>query len=121
VFPRTVIGLFLALVFQLAQVAPCLAVACAPASQKAECGCCDKKQDACPCASNKTEHDRSTPLAPPASELKAQLALPSMDPVAPQVAAIETAAPRGSPNAFRDRAAGYAGVPLAVAFCSFVI
>lgn len=120
-FPRAVIGLFLALVFQLAQVAPFLAASCASAAPAKECGCCDKKQDACPCASNKTEHQRSTPIAPPAPELKAQLALPSVNPVAPQMVLAEAAAPRGSPDSFRNPAAGYAGVPLAVAFCSFLI
>ncbi|MFD0894499.1 hypothetical protein KBB96_06235 [Luteolibacter ambystomatis] len=120
-FPRAVIGLFLALVFQLAQIAPCLAASCTSGPETAQCGCCDKKQDACPCASNKTERERSTPIAPPAPEVKAHLALPSVDPVAPQATLAEAAAPRGSPDSPGERTAGYAGVTLAVAFCSFLI
>ncbi|MGC4013676.1 MAG: hypothetical protein QM755_04040 [Luteolibacter sp.] len=120
VFPRAVIGLFLALVFQLAQVAPCLAAACTPVGQAVKCACCDKP-DACPCASNKTDHDRSTPIAPPAPELKVQLALPSVDPVAPEITLLDTAASCGSPEGSHDPSAGYSGVPLAVAFCSFLI
>ncbi|BCU78686.1 hypothetical protein [Luteolibacter sp. LG18] len=121
-FPKAVIGLFLALVFQLAQIAPCLAATCTPstATRSETCGCCDKP-DACPCATNQKEHDRSTPIAPPAPELKAQLALPALDPVATVGITIGTTASRHLPPLFCERAAGYAGVSLPVAFCSFLI
>jgi hypothetical protein len=115
---KSIVGLFLGLVLQLSQAQPHLATrieqACA-----ANMSCC-KDLDSCPCVSESRGNEKPAPLLPAGADLKSFLTK------APEAPALETRiSPAGGsrvalifPAPFRN---GYAGVPLSVAFCSFVI
>lgn len=91
---------------------------CATAS--APMACCASKQ-VCPCVVDKGESgEKPAPLAPASPVLKLVfVGVPSTD-NSVEIAAISVAV-HGSPYARADSVAGYPGVPLSVAFCSFVI
>ncbi len=81
--------------------------------------CCDPGKS-CHCASQSESPAKPAPLAPAAPELKfAFIAPPATDDsAAPAVASFP---PRVLTALGTGARAGYAGVPLSVAFCSFVI
>jgi hypothetical protein len=118
---KIVITLILGLVFQLAQVLPGAAVSASCTPQAESCDCC-AGLDSCPCAETGEPNQKPAPLVPDTGGV---LKLPavrstgthvSADPVR-EVLTSATAAvlpPTESP-------AGYAGIRLSVAFCTFVI
>lgn len=119
---KTATAFLLALVFQLAQLGGAVDFRqeCAMSSA-AHCGCC-AGADSCHCADNNESAPRPAPLLPASgNDLKLPLArsgetrvsLVSRHIPAARTAAIERPAERPF--------AGYNGVSLAVAFCSFVI
>lgn len=118
---KSVITLFLALVFQLAQIQAAAVVTSPCPSNGAICSCCEGA-DSCPCAKNGESDQKPPPLVP---HLGNVLKLPaaktgethvSIEPLdgnylSPTLAVFPVTGPSG----------GYAGVRLAVAHCSFVI
>jgi len=118
---RTFITVLLALAFQLAQVWPVAEVAapCVPAAKS--CACCAGGKSCC-CAKSQRPTPKPTPQPlHPASLLKGMAMKSAETKVAAELwhvgghpstlAVAQATAPR----------AGFAGVRLAVAFCSFVI
>lgn len=118
---KSVIALFMGLLIQLSQVQPCKA-----ADPAKSCGvkahpmsCCGGLAS-CPCAKETDQKQKPAPLIPAAFDLKLislkasgttnieGLILPSADVVHVTASALEIRI-------------AYAGVPLAVAFCRFVI
>lgn len=124
VFPKAVIGLFLALVLQLAQAQTWLATLsdadCERVAKPPACDCC-VGEDKCPCLAQAPQQENRLPLAPPAAELKIQIAAP----VDADVTLVITRSPdsgRMLEHAVsREVVSGYAGVPLAVAYCRYLI
>ena len=120
---KSIVGLFLGLVIQLSQVQPCAATdskqACPTAVAQVH-SCCEGKTS-CPCANNSEQAPRPVPAIPVSVDLK--LHAPKgreLDfltlfflPISP-VAVPATAS-------FTESSSGFAGVPLSVAFCNFVI
>lgn len=120
---KAAIALIFGLLFQLAQVMPGLASVMTDGAPMAEsCGCC-AGFTSCPCAEEGEPTQKTPPLAPDSSQsLKAPLAKVagtrvSLETISgPQAKAYSLATtPIAGPTT------GYTGVPLAVAFCSFVI
>lgn len=118
---KAVITLILGLVFQLAQVLPAAAVTAPCASQAVSCECC-AGADSCPCMANDESAPKPAPLLPASgNDLKSPLAKSGETRVSLEALEIPVspAALEGCPV---ERSwAGYAGVRLSVAFCSFVI
>lgn len=81
--------------------------------------CCASKQ-VCPCADESDSNEKPAPFAPTSPDLKLVFtAVPASDDT---VETVPTAtADQASPQARAGSIAGYPGVPLCVAFCSFVI
>lgn len=118
---RETIAMLLGLVFQLAQVLPVAAVTAPCASQTVSCECCTDA-DSCPCVANDESAPKPAPLLPASgSDLKSPLAKSGETRVSLEALEIPVspAALEGCP--LERPWAGYAGVRLAVAFCSFVI
>jgi hypothetical protein len=118
---KAIIALLMGLVIQLSQVQSCVAANSAdPSGVKARPMCCCEGLQSCPCASDREPDRKPAPLLPAAVDLKWILqkstGTNSLDaPVSPPT---ET----GISIASRDEARwAYAGVPLSVAFCCFVI
>lgn len=118
---KAVITLILGLVFQLAQVLPGAVVASPCASHGTTCACC-AGQDSCPCAKNSESDQKPAPLVPDsgsvlklpaakADDTRISIEFITGNHLSPTVPASPVAGPSG----------GYAGVRLAVAFCTFVI
>jgi hypothetical protein len=118
---KFIVSLFLGLVLQLSLLEsnmPTQAVdSCAP--QSPGMSCCDGLAS-CPCAKESPGHEKPAPLLPASMDLKFFVSkfpeAPRFDSRSPLPTAAGAVIP--SPVAFRN---GYAGVPLSVAFCSFVI
>ena len=119
---RTFITVLLALAFQLAQLWPGGAVAapCAPAAKP--CACCTGSKSCCCCAKREMPAPKPSPQPlHPGGLLKGMAIKAAETQVAAELwhAGGQPAAPAlaqpGAPHA------GFAGVRLAVAFCSFVI
>lgn len=74
----------------------------------------------CPCAEKSDPGQPPAPLAPVSSDLKLLVIQPEAVPAAwtPPVPPVESAV---CPAKFSEHWVGYKGVPLAVAFCRFVI
>lgn len=115
---KSIVGLFLGLVLQLSQAHPYLATQTQRACV-AEMSCCEDL-DSCPCLSESRNDQKPSPLLPTNADLKILLsgtseALPLETQPSPtgklRVASASTGPCR----------TGYAGVPLSVAFCSFII
>lgn len=118
---KSIIALFMGLVIQLSQAQ--LSVV---ADSSRSCGtsghamsCCEG-QKSCPCAKKSEPKERPAPLAPLSGNLKLFVSIASglgcfesihFSPIE----AVFSSTPR------LDSKSGYAGVPLSVAFCSFVI
>jgi hypothetical protein len=119
---KVVIALFLALVIQLSQAQSFGVTSSSPAP----CGdgahpmsCCEGSRS-CPCAGQGESGQKPAPLIPGVIELK-----PLVSQVSETICPSPVFLPRtdatvhtASPFEFRT---GYAGVPLSVAFCTFVI
>ena len=118
---RSIIALFMGLVLQWSQVQACLATeASQPCAAQAHSMSCCKGRKSCPCAKETREQPQPAPLIPAGVELKQLL---SRAPESPRLVALVS-----RPEAARAVVAtpaparsAYAGVPLAVAFCCFVI
>jgi hypothetical protein len=119
---KTIVSLFLGLVLQLSQAGACMAAkqekSCVPSAPAMSC-CCEGLPS-CPCAKESRENEKPAPQLPASVELKLLL---SKAPESPQhVTLLSPPSISQSVVAFPalDRCA-YQGVPLAVAFCMFVI
>ena len=118
---KPVITLFLALVFQLAQVLPAAVVATPCQTAAVSCACC-KGARSCHCAENGESNQKPSP-AP--FESGRVLKVPSAKPVGTTVAmdplreSDPSHAILNSPQATVPGA--YVGVRMSVAFCTFVI
>ena len=118
---RSIVALFLGLLIQLSQVQSCLAAEPAkPCATKAHPGCCCDGMRSCPCAKDSDQNQKPAPLIPAALDLKLLISktpgthgLDALIPP-PAAAVVFTASSPKSRN-------GFAGVPLSVAFCRFVI
>jgi hypothetical protein len=115
---RSIIALFLGLVIQFSQVPS--RVMDQPTKACATAMSCCEGLDACPCARNNESDQKPAPVIPASVELKIAIAIASVshDTVALLSKAIEGNAVMGSQ---RESCVGFAGVPLSVAFCTFVI
>ena len=118
---RSIIALFMGLVIQLSQVQ--VRGATEPAKSCATSGdrmsCCEGLKS-CPCAKKSDPVEKPSPLVPSAVDLKLFVSKASgpgsLDVIHfPQSVRVSVNAARWESNA------GYAGVPLSVAFCRFVI
>lgn len=118
---KAAITLILGLVFQLAQVLPGAAVTmpCAPVAEA--CDCCTGP-DSCPCAELGEPAQKPSPLSSDSgSVLKIPLAKSSEPRVAMEVVAENRESVTVVACPFAGLPAGYNGVRMSVAFCSFVI
>lgn len=118
---KPLIALCLGLVIQLSQVQLCWASApaksCASDTQVA---CCCGDTQSCPCASESTPDQKPAPLIPAGADLKPLLA----NVTEPDIFGIWVTPPENATvrtTQFSKLAGGYAGVPLSVAFCRFII
>ena len=118
---RSIIALFMGLVIQLSQVQLCVAAestkSCATSGDRMSC--CEGLKS-CPCAKKSDPVEKPAPLVPAAVDLKlfvSKASGPSGFDVIhfPQSVRVLVSAAR------RESNTGYAGVPLSVAFCRFVI
>jgi len=118
---RTFITVLLGLAFQLAQVWPVAAVTAPCAAAAKSCACCAGGKSCC-CAKSERPAPKPTPqplhlasllkgMAMKTAETQVAAKLWHVGGLPTTVAEAQTTAPR----------AGFAGVRLAVAFCSFVI
>lgn len=118
---RSIIALFMGLVLQWSQVQSCLATeARQPCAAQAHSMSCCEGLKTCPCAKESRDQPKPTPLLPASVELKLLL---SKAPEPPRLGAF-VAPPAAAMAVVATPALGwsaYAGVPLSVAFCSFVI
>jgi hypothetical protein len=118
---RAVITLILGLVFQLAQALPAATFTSPCASQGEFCACCESA-DSCPCAKNGESDQKSAPQLPESGNV---LKLPAAKADDNRFSIESLAGAHPSPtlatSPVSGPSSGYAGVPMAVAFCSFVI
>ncbi len=120
---KSIVGLFLGLVIQLSQVQPCQAAeskhSCPPASAHSR-SCCEGKA-ACPCVSKGEQVPTPNPIAPPTVDLK--LAAPKLREI--DIFALfyllEFSEAVPATASASESHSGFTGVPLSVAFCTFVI
>lgn len=118
---KSIIALFMGLVIQWSQVQSCVAaISAGPSGTKASHSCCCAGLESCPCVSDRDPDHKPAPLVPTAVDLKqlvARTAGPnSLDvPISPRSATQVATASR------EESRRAYAGVPLSVAFCCFVI
>ena len=118
---RATIALFMGLLLQLSQVQafPDAVAAKSCGAESASMSCCASKQ-VCPCIGESESTEIPAPLAPAAPVLK----LVFIQSAATADTALSVAGLAVGHHTPRIRAAstaGYPGVPLSVAFCSFVI
>ncbi len=118
---KSIIALLMGLVIQLSQVPSCLAAEpanpCAKSSQRMTC--CEGSKS-CPCAKESDQKQKPAPLVPSQVDLKLLISKAPESTrlaasISPPADAVLVAA-----SALENRSA-YAGVPLSVAFCRFVI
>ncbi|MES2924445.1 MAG: hypothetical protein V4819_23030 [Verrucomicrobiota bacterium] len=118
---KSVIALFMGLVIQLSQSQSCLAtISAEPSGVTARPMCCCEGLQSCPCASDRSPDRKPAPQIPAAVDLKWILpkatGANSLDaPASPRAESGISIAPRA------EARWAYPGVPLSVAFCSFVI
>jgi hypothetical protein len=118
---KAVITLILGLVFQLAQALPAATFTSPCASQGTFCACCESA-DSCPCAENVESDQKPAPQLPESGnvlKLPATKADDNRFSIESRAGALPSPTLAASPVS--GPSSGYAGVPLAVAFCSFVI
>lgn len=118
---KSIVALFMGLVIQLSQAQSCVvAVSVSPTGALARPTCCCEGLQSCPCASDRGPEQKSAPLVPATVDLKC---------LVPQATGTNNhTAPLCPPTgagvitaATREARWAYAGVPLSVAFCRFVI
>lgn len=118
---RPIIALFMGLVIQLSQVQ--VLDASEPAKSCGDYGsimtCCEGLQ-ACPCASEGKPNQNTPPLAPAAVSLKVLISK-AAEPIRLEAPVSNSPDIVVSTESRLEWINGYAGVPLAVAFCRFVI
>jgi hypothetical protein len=118
---KAVITLILGLVSQLAQVLPAAAAASPCASHGTSCACCASK-DSCPCAKTGESDQKPAPLVPDSgSVFKVPTAKADDTRVSIETLRKTHPSPALAASPAAGLPCGYAGVSLAVAFCSFVI
>lgn len=115
---KAIIALLMGLVIQLSLVHVCPAEI--PVGSAGIKMCCCEGLQSCPCASNRSPDQKPAPLIPAAADLKLLISKTpessSLDaPIFIHPAAVVATASRAQARS------AYAGVPLAVAFCRFVI
>ena len=115
---RTIIGLILGLAIQFALVQPSLATK--PASHCAASSCCEELSS-CPCASNDDAEQRPSPLAPAPVDLKLSPPKARELDFITLLKVLERAGPIAPPASIPESHVGFTGVPLSLAFCTFVI
>ncbi len=118
---RSIVALFMGLVIQLSQVQTSIGAeplkTCATPVHHMDC--CEPLT-VCPCAKNTEQKEKPAPLTPAVVDLKLLVSKPT---ATGSFEAFYFPLPEvSSRNTTRlDTCGGYSGVPLAVAFCSFVI
>lgn len=118
---KAIIALLMGLVIQLSQVQSCVAaIPAGPSEAEAHSMCCCDGLKSCPCASDRSGNEQPAPLIPATVDLKLLVAKAagtnSFDvPVSPRSATVVATA------SHPEARSAYAGVPLSVAFCRFVI
>ena len=120
---KSIVGLFLGLVIQLSQVQPCAAMDSqlpCPSVAASVHDCC-KGKSSCPCAGRSEQAPTPAPAVPVSVDLKLNAPkareldflslffLPEISEAVPATAS------------FPESHSGFSGVPLSVAFCTFVI
>ncbi|MES2438443.1 MAG: hypothetical protein V4584_05235 [Verrucomicrobiota bacterium] len=117
---KAIIALFLGLVIQISQVHSGLAASVAACGDMNQSMSCCEGTRSCPCISESDPDQKPAPLIPATVELK-WFVTRSHEPdrFLAAVAPLENPVPAVS--RVRENRAGYSGVPLSVAFCSFVI
>lgn len=117
---KAVIALFLGLVLQFSQAQSGVAALLATCGDVDQPMSCCEEAKSCPCLSETDPDQKPAPLVPATVDLKwfiSKSAEPDrFTPVPPSLERPVLSATRAG-----DTFAGYAGVPLSVAFCSFVI
>lgn len=116
-----IIALLLGLLIQLSQVQLCSGGAASPSCpDMADSVSCCEGMKSCHCVTDNDTDQKPTPLAMTAVDLKVHLSkAPENDQIPIVVCLPDDSVLTGSP-AIRDYI-GFAGVPLCVAFCCFVI
>ena len=118
---RSIIALFMGLVIQLSQMQVCVATepakSCATSGHRM--GCCEGLES-CPCAKKSDPSEKPAPLVPAAVDLKLFVSKASGPGCLDVIHFPRSIRVLGS-AARRESKTGYAGVPLSVAFCRFVI
>jgi hypothetical protein len=116
---RTIMGLIMGLAIQLALLQPLLS-ADSVSDRCAAAGCCDEMAS-CPCASNGDPEQKPAPIAP--AQLDSKLSPPKareLD-LLPLLIPPDTSEAVVAAASIPESHVGFAGVPLSVAFCTFVI
>jgi len=120
---KTITAFCAGMLLQLSQIGSCLpAISFETAvSSGAVCAssCCEE-MESCPCFETGGQDERPAPLVPAPTDLKGQLA---KSPERATLVNVDSPARQTPPTAavVRNVPRGYLGVPLSVAFCSFVI
>jgi hypothetical protein len=118
---KPIAALFMGLVIQFAQMQSCVAASSAnPCEGKTPSACCCDGLKSCPCASDSNPDQSPSPLAPAVGDLKFLVSKTpgtnsSNEPISPRTEDMVSSAPLSEAWKF------YPGVPLSVAFCTFVI
>jgi hypothetical protein len=117
---KAVIALFLGLVLQFSQAQSGVAALLATCGDMEQPMSCCEGPKSCPCLSETDPDQKPSPLAAAVVDLKWFVSKPTEpDRFVSVPQALEN--PAIPATRAGDTIAGYAGVPLAVAFCSFVI
>jgi hypothetical protein len=117
---KSIIALFMGLVIQFSQVQSLLAADTAKSCGGGESmSCCDGLKS-CPCASEGDTDQKRAPMAPVTVDLKWLVSKPSEpNPLEALISPPNDAVVSSTTS--MELPSGYAGVPLSVAFCTFVI
>ena len=118
---KTITAFCAGMLLQLSVIASGISTGALESVRSSACAssCCENL-DSCPCFESSGQDEAPAPLPPALPDLKGPLASPS-EPVA--LVTIDSPTKECSPIAcvVRNPPGGYSGVPLTVAFCSFVI
>ena len=118
---KSIIALFMGLVIQLSQMQSCMAATAAdPSGVNARPMCCCEGLQSCPCVSDRGPDRKPAPFIPGAVDLKWLISKATEPNIldAPVVPRTETRIFIVSRTEARW---AYVGVPVSVAYCSFVI